>query len=160
MAYSTVAVANAFIQRALDGKISELTPMKLQKLMFYAQSWMLKIYNEELIDEHFCKWQYGPVIPSLYHEIKNYGSEVIKDLIPIGLPSFNGTDITFSAVTPKIPEIDNKSWALIDKIISVYGEYSGTDLSYLTHQEGTAWYKTKRLGDVMPSQLLKDSIGN
>ena len=38
MAYSALAVANAFIERAKEGKLSGLTPMKLQKLLFYTQS--------------------------------------------------------------------------------------------------------------------------
>ena len=46
MAYSTIAVANAFIERAKGAKITDLTPMKLQKLVFFAQSWSLKILDK------------------------------------------------------------------------------------------------------------------
>ncbi|STU74866.1 Uncharacterized phage-associated protein [Klebsiella pneumoniae] len=63
MAYPTLAVANAFIEKALANELSDLTPMKLQKLMFYAQSWHLKIYDEPLIDDFFSKWQYGASYP-------------------------------------------------------------------------------------------------
>lgn len=45
MAYSALAVANAFIEQAKAGKIQGLTPMKLQKLLFYTQSWHLKQNN-------------------------------------------------------------------------------------------------------------------
>lgn len=62
MAYSATAVANAFIEKATKGELSELTPMKLQKLLFYVQSWHLRLYNEPLIDDFFAKWRYGPVI--------------------------------------------------------------------------------------------------
>jgi uncharacterized phage-associated protein len=34
MAYSTIAVANAFIERAKGAKITDLTPMKLQNWYF------------------------------------------------------------------------------------------------------------------------------
>lgn len=51
MAYSATAVANAFIEKATKGELSELTPMKLQKLLFYVQSWHLRLYNEPLIDD-------------------------------------------------------------------------------------------------------------
>lgn len=34
MAYSAAAVANAFIEKALKGELKNLTPMKLQKLLF------------------------------------------------------------------------------------------------------------------------------
>ena len=58
MAYSAFAVANAFIQRAWDRGISDLSPMKLQKLMYFAQAWHLKIRNEPLLDDHFARWQH------------------------------------------------------------------------------------------------------
>jgi len=52
MAYSAMQVANAFIRR----QIPDLTPMKLQKLMFLAQSWYLKNhevfpYSMEIVQE-------------------------------------------------------------------------------------------------------------
>ncbi|KNZ85473.1 Panacea domain-containing protein [Morganella morganii] len=161
MAYSAVAVANAFIQRAKDGKISELTPMKLQKLMFYAQSWSLRIYDEELINDHFRKWPYGPVIQDLYHKLKRHGANVISQ--PLSITSFSKTeddDIVIKVVEPSIPKNDTKPWLLLDKIIEVYGGYSATQLSTMTHLPNTAWAKTERMDDVMSNQLLKESIGN
>ncbi|HEK0786520.1 TPA: SocA family protein [Proteus mirabilis] len=163
MAYSAAAVANAFIQRAIDGKIPDLTPMKLQKLMFYAQSWYLKIYDEELIDDHFRKWQYGPVIQDLYHKLKDYGANIIKKPVSVGVSSFNNAkngDIIFKIIEPSVPASDEKSWGLIDRIILVYGDYPATRLSAMTHLSGTAWAKTSRMGDVMSNELLKESIGN
>lgn len=34
MAYSAVAVANAFIEKGMQGLIPDLSPMKVQKLLF------------------------------------------------------------------------------------------------------------------------------
>jgi uncharacterized phage-associated protein len=142
MSYSAMAVANAFIRRAMEGRIRDLSPMKLQKLMFYAQSWHLKVMNEPLLDDTFCRWQYGPVIPSIYHDFKHYGSG-----------SINGYGATlergqydaiggFKIIQPSIPDEDQNSWALIDKIIETYAGFSGVQLSAFTHQPGTAWAET------------------
>src|SRR5437667_252720 len=62
MAYSAMAVANAFIKRAKEKQLRDLSPMKLQKLLFFAQSWYLARNDEPLIDDFFCRWQYGPVV--------------------------------------------------------------------------------------------------
>lgn len=141
MAYSAVAVANAFIEKAERGEIKELTPMKLQKLLFYTQSWHLKLYNEQpLFDDLFARWKFGPVIPSIYHELKVYGSGKITDKIKI----IKIDDQTIKALTPSIQESDEKAHALINKIVEVYGDYSGTQLSNLTHGPNTAWSR----GDV------------
>lgn len=138
MAYSAMAVANAFIQRAQEGKLNGLTPMKLQKLLFFAQSWSLARDQEPLMDDVFCRWQYGPVIPSLYHDFKEYGANPITAL--------GGhvvcRDDKLIKVTPYIGKDDVESWALIDEIIKVYGEYSGSQLSAITHEEESAWART------------------
>lgn len=154
MAYSTVAVANAFIQRAIDGNIPDLTPMKLQKLMFYAQSWALKIYDEPIFDDFFAKWQYGPVVPSLYHDVKIYGSFPIKRKIVAVMMGDEGK----LTVAPIVPMSDKKVNLLIDRIIEVYGGLRGTQLSYLTHLPGTAWSRTEKDGAVINNDLLKECI--
>ncbi|EHF6669248.1 DUF4065 domain-containing protein [Salmonella enterica] len=154
MAYPTVAVANAFIERALSGQIPELTPMKLQKLMFYAQSWHLKLYDEALVDDFFAKWQYGPVIPSLYHEVKRYGGSSITR--PINSLIDRGSEI--KVVTPTVPVSDERTNMLLDKIVNVYGPLRGTQLSYLTHLPGTAWSATKQDNAVIDNNLLKECI--
>lgn len=154
MAYSATAVANAFIEKASKGEIPDLTPMKLQKLIFYAQSWHLKLYDEPLIDDFFSKWKYGPVIPSLYHEVKGYGSNKISALISVLINTDNG----YAVATPKLPNTDSRTTALIEKISSVYGPLRGTQLSHLTHLPGTAWSETRDLGDVIPNGLMKETI--
>ena len=74
MTYSAMAVANAFIKRSKEEEITNLTPMKLQRLMYYAQSWHLAIKGEPLFDDFFARWPSGPVIPSLYHAFKYYSN--------------------------------------------------------------------------------------
>jgi uncharacterized phage-associated protein len=141
MAYSTMAVANAFVRRAKTGKLRNLTPMKLQKLLFFAQSWNLARNDEPLIDEFFCRWQYGPVVPSLYHEFKEYGAETIS--------GYGGHIIERNGdmvrVHPIVGDSDADTWTLIDEIIRIYGAYSGSQLSAITHEPGSAW---KESGDV------------
>lgn len=78
MAYSAQAVANAFIDRAQKGVIPDLTPMKVQKLLFYTQSWYLRFNNgAPLFDDNFERWKFGPVVPSIYHELKPYGYHAV-----------------------------------------------------------------------------------
>ncbi len=138
MEYSAMAVANAFIKRAKEDKLDGLTPMKLQKLLFFAQSWSLARDNELLMDDVFCRWQYGPVIPSLYHEFKEYGANPITEM---GSHVITREDKLIK-VTPYIGDDDVESWDLIDEIIRVYGEYTGSQLSCITHEDNSAWART------------------
>lgn len=141
MAYSALAVANAFIRRAEEGKLKQLTPMKLQKLLFYVQSWYYKIRGKPLFDDNFARWTHGPVIPSIYHEFKNYGSGEIKSRGAMLTPIPEGTgNLNLQLVVPDIDEADADAVYFIDEAIRVYGQYSGWQLSVMTHQPGTAWH--------------------
>lgn len=130
MKYSAIAIANAFIEKANDGKMHNLTPMKLQKLMFFAQTWYLKSYQTPLFDGYFERWQYGPVLPEVYHEFKKFRASSISS---VGLDMWNEPQ----AVDPNDYHIIN----FLDEIIDTYGKFSGTELSWMTHQPETAWSK-------------------
>lgn len=143
MAYSAMQVANAFIQKAIDGQIATLTPMKLQKLMFFAQSWYIKNFRSRLIDDNFMRWPYGPVIPSVYYEFKDNGGGEITAL----------AKNAFS--TPAPTHLSEEDDAFLDEIIRVYGGFSGWELSNMTHQPNTAW-SARSVGTVMTDQELYD----
>jgi len=153
MAYSAFAVANAFIERAEQGRIPDLTPMKLQKLMYYAQALHLKVFDAPLLDDNFVRWQYGPVIPAVYHEFKAFGATPITGrAITRSGPGFGGH-------IPTIPHDDIQSWKVIDAIIEGYGSLEAHVLAYMTHVEGSAWEKgggpTSTV--ITPDEILNDS---
>lgn len=157
MAYSANAVANAFIERAKQGKIPDLTPMKVQKLLFYTQSWFLKLYGgKPLIDDSFARWRHGPVITSLYHELKNYGYQAVTSKLTRAVPSPDGHGLRL--ITPEVDPNDKMAIELIDRITEVYGKFSGTQLSAMTHAEGTAWSVRGGDGSIITFEEMADKI--
>ena len=141
MTYSAMQVANTLIQKAIDGHIPNLTPMKLQKLLFFAQSWYLKNFNSLLFDGAFARWQYGPVIPEIYQEFKEFGARNI--------------DRFASDAFGQKPQVqDTQVLSFIDKIIDVYGKNTGPELSSMTHQPGTAWSINQNCLYIDPSDLI------
>lgn len=157
MAYSANAVANAFIERARQGKIPDLSPMKIQKLLFYAQSWFLKLYGgTPLIDDSFARWRHGPVITSLYHELKDYGYRPITNKLTRAVPSPEGNGIRL--ITPEVDPNDTAANQLIDRITEVYGKFSGTQLSAMTHAEGVAWSLRGADGSIISYEDMANHI--
>src|SRR5262245_26249764 len=74
--YPVAEVANWLIERGLeDGR--PVDPLKLQKLLYFAHGWHLAITGAPLLDEPIEAWQYGPVVSSIYHEFKHFGSRAI-----------------------------------------------------------------------------------
>jgi uncharacterized phage-associated protein len=126
MAYDPATVANRFLELATE-RSKRLTPMQLIKLTYIAHGFSLAIFHRPLINEGVEAWRYGPVIPSLYRLLKNYGSG------PVAGP--------LARRWGRSDELDDSDRELVDDVFEKYGGLSGTQLSYLTHKKGTPWEK-------------------
>ncbi len=150
-----LAVANSFIKMALEAKLP-VTQMKLQKLIFFAHGWHLAICDAPLVDETFEAWPYGPVIPSVYHEFKMFG---VLGIDMLGT-TYTCTQNGFEWLPPGISDCTGTVQNLLKKIWDVYGKYSGTQLSNMTHQSNTPWALMRdKYGDEksipIPNDLIK-----
>jgi uncharacterized phage-associated protein len=57
-----------------------LSNLELQKLLYVAHMIYLGRSGEPLVMELFEAWDYGPVLPTLYHQIKMFGKNPVKDV--------------------------------------------------------------------------------
>jgi uncharacterized phage-associated protein len=126
MSAKSLAVAKYLLDRSKAVGDGAVTPMQLTKLAYLAHGWMLGIHGRPLLDEEVGAWQYGPVVPSIYHAVKQYRSLPVQDL--------NAPSVTFDAAERSI----------MDQVVDLYGKYSGIALSSMTHQVGTPWDVTCR----------------
>lgn len=133
--YSTLAVANYFVQKGHDESLP-VDPMKLQKLIYFAHGWHLAVTGEPLIDETVEAWQYGPVIPTVYHTFKRYGR------YPITAPGMDFDGESFYC--PALPAAaEEESLAVLDRVWETYGRrFTGIQLSNLSHEAGSPWQIT------------------
>lgn len=158
MAYNSKAVANYFLDLAKESD-KPLTPMKLQKLIYFAHGWCLAIYDEPLIAETVEAWKYGPVVPLIYHEFKEYGSGKITDYAT-EIEWVDDDALQLEFYQPQIAKTDEKTAALLKRIWDIYGKYSGVALSNLTHMKGTpwdqVWNESTPSGTDIPVDLMKD----
>lgn len=110
---------------------SFITPLKLQKLLYYVQAWGLALYDNRVMNESFEAWAHGPVIPETYFQLNKFGYHPIDP-----------NDSFFEDA-----EIDETTIHLLEQIRDIYGIYDGKYLEELTHQE-TPWIETR--GDLSP----------
>lgn len=119
-------IAKYFLYRSTqDGDL--VSPLKMQKLVYYAYAWTLVKNKKKLFDEQIQAWANGPVIPSLYRELKKYGSSPISEEY-IGVSN----EKEFNALLSKFPQDVMKT------LNGVYEEYitkSAFELVVLTHSE-------------------------
>lgn len=125
MVHDARAIARHFLVEARKRGI-DLNPMQLLKLVYIAHGWSLAITDEPLIKNRIEAWDYGPVIPDLYHEVKQFGRGSISsyDHLPFIL-------------------IESELFPLINQVIDAYGSLKAFELSALTHKLGTPWNKIK-----------------
>ena len=137
MSYPTLAVANFLLELAQTKGVGDITPMKLQKLVYYANGWNLGATDEPLIHEQVEAWRYGPVIETIYCAAKQYGNQ------PITAPLRNNTAVAFGdSDCPELTKSDKDAVRpLLNWILEQYGDLTGIQLSNLTHREEEPWYK-------------------
>lgn len=123
-------ILNQFSEKSPNG----ITPMKLQKLLFYVKAWTL-VAGHPLIAEDFENWKYGPVNRDIYNEYKQYGSGKIK------VDKQESLDII------------STEKKFIDFIVENYIEFDAFALSEMTHTE-EPWKKTTT-NEVISNQLIK-----
>ncbi|HEP1658307.1 TPA: DUF4065 domain-containing protein [Streptococcus pyogenes] len=129
-------VANTFLVRAKNENI-DISPMKLQKLIYILYKVYLKETKKRLFAEKFEVWKYGPVISDVYQVFKKYRSNKISDF-------YKKKDGSYTTVklnnNPKFDKVFAEVW---DK----YSRVDGIYLSQLTHQKDTAWSKADERND-------------
>jgi uncharacterized phage-associated protein len=123
MVYSVITIANKFIDLA---KNEPLTNMQLQKMVYIAHGFSLALRDTKLYYEYTRAWNFGPVVPELYEKLREHDSNQVKNKI---------------SSSPE-EEIDKDSSEIIEEVYKNYKQYSGPQLSGLTHQKNTPWSKT------------------
>lgn len=132
--YPPSAVANFFL-----AKSDEITQMKLHKLLYYAQGWHLAVVGKPLLNETITAWKHGPVVPSLYYDLKKFGARPI-DRLTRAIDSQ-----TRAQYTPQIDADDHLVRGLLERIWGVYGALSGKQLSQMTHAPDSPWTRVRQL---------------
>ena len=111
-------------------KKGEMTTLKLQKLVYYAQAWSL-VWDERLLfDEKIEAWSNGPVVRDLfeYHRGKYYVS---------------GIEAGDSG------KLDADQKATVDMVLTHYGDKPAYWLVRLSHSE-PPWIEAR--GDLSPTE--------
>ncbi|MGR3724513.1 Panacea domain-containing protein [Abyssibius alkaniclasticus] len=119
--YSAFDVAGTLCDRS-DWQLSNLS---IQKLVYLAHMIHLGEGHGPLVSEKFEAWDYGPVIPSLYHELKMFGSDHVARYASLGSMEPNG----------KLQE------DIIDYIVDLGKTKKPGQLVALTHWRLGAWAK-------------------
>lgn len=118
------------------------TPMQVIKLAYIGHGYTLAIADTPLFNDRVEAWQYGPVIPTLYHALKQFGAMPIPHLYACHTP------VNSPELETKKDEIGNMLGEpirkIVDKMLEIYGSFNGYELSDITHMDGSPWNQYNR----------------
>lgn len=57
---------------------ADVTPLKLQKILYYIQAWSLVFTDRPMFAEDLEAWVHGPVVRSVYYRYRDYESQNIE----------------------------------------------------------------------------------
>lgn len=130
---SALNVGNSILKRGFEENI-DITPMKLQKLIYLVYKKYYQDTEKSLFSEPFEVWKYGPVVRSVYDEFKDYKANAIRRY----------AEENDKAVLIVNEELSVNFKKAMDYVWDKYKRYDGIPLSEMTHRKGTAWWKAAK----------------
>ncbi len=127
-----------YIIASLHEAGEEISQMKLQKLLYFAQGLWLSDCGEPLFDEPMMAWQHGPVSRSTYDRFKQFQQHDIDD-----------------SEIQKPNDLSGEISAHLDMIIETLGALPAIELRRMTHTTTPwveVWEQTK--GETSPGDPI------
>ena len=103
-------------------RAGEVTPLALQKILYFVQGIHMVLYNKELFCEECEAWAHGPVYREVYEVFKSFKYNPIDDT-------------RFAMLQNRFHELSGEEKRVIDLVLDSFGVYSGKVLEQITHAE-------------------------
>lgn len=103
-------------------RTDEITPLALQKILYYIQGIYMAVFNKELYAEDCVAWVHGPVYEGVYNLFKSFKYNPIDDH-------------RFVILKDRFQTLNQEEKEIIDLVMDTFGMYSGKTLERITHQE-------------------------
>lgn len=142
--YNYRSVAKTMLIESASSGLTQ-TALSLQKLLYFAHGLMLAKHDRALINAQFQAWKYGPVLDSLYHDLKLFGPALIAP------HSF------FIDDWKPLPEEAKLETACIKSVLSQFGKASAGRLVEITHEPSGPWAKVYQ-SEVLGIDISDDEV--
>lgn len=111
-------------------QLEEVTPLALQKLLYYVQGIYMSLYEKPLFEEDCMAWQHGPVYEKVYFLFKDFKYNPIEDN-------------RFALLAGREKSLSDEERRVIKSVTDTFGQYSGKVLENLTHNE-SPWKEARK----------------
>jgi uncharacterized phage-associated protein len=150
----TIPVTNYLLRTAYrEKKDDDLTPVRVEKLLYFLHGWYSVVTGTPLLDEPFVKGKYGPKLSSLDGELARFKGIPVDDYIQEWNPDTGKVGPLFvnPEAFPQFPKVLEKVW-------EQYSPYSTPQLSSMSHGANSAWAQTPAGGAAILQELIVEEF--
>lgn len=119
-------------------KLEEVTPLMLQKLLYFIQGIYLALYGKPIFAEDCRAWIHGPVYPEVYDLFRDFKYNPIDDA-------------RFALLEGNEDALTDDEKKVIDLVVNTFGMYGGKTMEKITHNEDPWMEARKGYGYSIPS---------
>lgn len=131
MPYAPTIIANNILQRSFRDGVP-VSPMKLQRILWFTAAEYAKTTGEPLLAEQFEPWPYGPVVRSVNAKFAPFAG------VSIDKYSKDAKGLAHTVNEKEAPKLA----AVLDTVWAAAKELSPVTLARITHLPGSAWCET------------------
>lgn len=125
-----------------------ITPLKLQKLLYFIQGiGTIELNGELIIDNDFFAWDHGPVIPEVYHAYKKYRYFDINVENEINI-------LTALIGAERQQILEDNIRRVIDIVWNSLGIYDGKKLEQISHTHDTWKNSYQKPNDIITGEAI------
>lgn len=134
-------VADYIVTNSIAGSYNHsINNLELQKYLYFLNARFLVETGEPLFDDDIEKWKFGPVIPNVYHEYKNFGAGPIISTSMHETLDFIDGEVVFKENPSDFNCLADDVKKVIDDTVDKLSTIDRFDLVEKTH-EHTEWKK-------------------
>ena len=122
-------------------KLEEVTPLMLQKLLYFTQGIHFALYGRPIFSEDCRAWVHGPVYHEVYDLFRDFKYNPIDD----------ARFALLEGIADALTDDEKRS---VELVVNTFGMYSGKVLELITHNEEPWKEARKGYGDSIPSNVL------
>lgn len=124
-----------YIGLSLISKGLSVSPLKLQKMLYYLQSWFMVFFGRDntLFDDVPQAWVNGPVYPAVFYAYKDKTASMC-DHLQVSDFGDNDADTMLGDIS-RVLAFSHDEVHLIESVILLYGSKSQNELIFLSHSE-------------------------
>lgn len=150
----TLPVTNHLLHAAYrDRQDDDLTPLRVQKLLYFLHGWYSAVTGTPLLDEPFVRGKFGPKLLSLDADLAHYQGVPVAEYV-------SEWNADTGQLTPMFVNLEAfpQFGPVLEKVWREYARYTTAELSSMSHGAGSPWDRTTGEGLPISQATIADAF--